>query len=99
MNRVFVRVEKEPNGAVGDLNSFVAVVTDSYVDDIEFALLADPDLLARDPHVIVHALTEKNDAVADLIQAALGNGTDVYVNDGPEMDHGGYRSLSSGPRM
>lgn len=94
MNRVFVNIEKV--GILGEKGDFTAVVADNYVEDIEIALLAELDLLSKEPHEIVKALADKDGDVADVIQAAIDNGTEVYVNDMPNMDHAAYRSLIEG---
>ncbi len=70
---------------------FQLVVSDDYVEDIEISLLSDPDLLIREPHDIVKALADQDGNVADVIRAALDNGTEIYVNDMPNMDHAAYR--------
>jgi hypothetical protein len=91
MNRVFVHIEKV--GSLGEKGDFLATVTDNYVEDIEVVLLSDPDLLTKEPHEIVKVLADKDGEVADVIQAAIDNGTDVYVNDEANMDHDAYRTL------
>ncbi len=94
MNHVFVTVKKAEWGDYGGLATFEAVVGDDYVEDIDVTFLATPDLLASPPHEIVHLIADRDDGVADVIEAALQNGTDILVNDEPAVDHGAYRALA-----
>jgi hypothetical protein len=100
MNRVHIHLEKV--GTVGDKGDFTGTISDNYVEDIELSFLADPDLLSKPTEEIVKLVAEKDGETADVVEAAIQNGTDVYLNDEPEMDHDAYKALSAsatpGPR-
>jgi hypothetical protein len=92
MNRVFLHLEKV--GTLGDKGDFTGTIADNHVEDIELSFLADPDLLDKEPHEIVKVVADKDGEAADVIEAALDNGTEVYVNDMENMDHDAYRALN-----
>lgn len=62
-------------------STYKAVVVDSYVEDIEFVFLAEPDLLDAPAHRVVEVLCEKSDETADVVETASRNGTQIFVND------------------
>jgi hypothetical protein len=98
-NRVVINVERV--GSVGDRGDFIAVVADRNDEDIKVTLLADPKLLQFEPHEIVKEIADRDSEVADLIQNAIENGTEVRVNEKAAMDNMAYRQLAgpilSGP--
>jgi hypothetical protein len=100
-NRVSINVQRV--GSVGDRGDFIAVVADRHVEDIKVALLADPKLLQFEPHEIVKEIADRDSEVADLIQDAIENGTEVRVNEKAPMDNMAYRQLVgpmlSGPAL
>jgi hypothetical protein len=108
INQVFAKIEKVGVlGGLGDfkgvmnegfviseVGDFKAVVSDDYVEDIEITFLADVNLLAKEPHEIAMVLAQKEPDFADILQAALTNGTSIFINNEPEMDHEAYRAAA-----
>jgi hypothetical protein len=57
-------------GKLGDKGDYLAVVADNFVEDIEVRFLGPDAFLEMAPHEIVKELVDRNDNVADVIEAA-----------------------------
>jgi hypothetical protein len=57
-------------------------------------LIADPRLLQCEPHEIIKKIADRTARGADLIEAALATGTELYVNEMANIDSDAYRILA-----
>jgi hypothetical protein len=99
MNRVLINIEGPvPNSNLGAQESFEVCACDNYVENIEIFVLAPSDFLSKPGHEIVALLVKEDGDIADLIEAALMNETDIYVNGGgPNVDREALRDLLKKP--